>query len=91
MNLLLQQACNYPESGYSKQRDSKPALLREKRKKEEYFEGLHSLPRSSAPVKVNQILSHDYSRLFPCMREMLWGQESTPKIMPTKPLYLRDY
>ena len=70
MNLSVQQACNYPESEYSRLRDGKLALLREKREKEEYSEGLHSLPRSGTPVKVNQILSHYYYRLFPCIREM---------------------
>ena len=31
----------------------------EKTKEEEYPEGLHTLPHSGAPVKANQILSHD--------------------------------
>ena len=54
MNLLVQQACNYPESEYSRQRDDKAARLRAKRENEleEYSGGVHILPgRFGAHVK----------------------------------------
>ena len=43
----------YPESEYSRQRNSGVVRLREKRQKGEYSESLHTLPRSGAAVKEN--------------------------------------
>ena len=82
-NLLVQQACNYPESDYSRRRDGKAALMREKREKEEYSEGLHTLLCSGTPVKANQILSHDLLQTFPMYQKckgflsQLWRKELT--------------
>ena len=63
MNLLVQQACNHPELEYSRQRDGKAAPLREKREKEEYPGGVHTLHCFDAHVKAWTLIQGSLQRM----------------------------